>query len=211
MGNTNQKTIKENNSLVSIYSNTNPLYYQRELIHVLFHILNQKGKSKLCFKPLISSLLNNNNILFSGLLSNISFFISSEQNSFTVLLFQQFVFDEKFITFEKEEKPIHHPLPKEEEKVEPPQETFSISVIPPSIEENIEYNYTCSLEIVCFYTPQVKETLNTPSKKTSESSIHQKKKRSPIKKDKRNSVAGKTFEEIYNTLLIKQKMRNPDF
>ena len=210
MGNTNQRTVEESGSSVSIYSNTNPLYYQRELIQLLSHFLNQKGRGKLSFKPLMSSILNNNSIIFSGLLSNISFFISSQNNHYSLFLFQQFVFDEKFITFEKEEKPILPPPPKEEEKIEPPQETFSISVIPPSIEEKIEYNYTCSLGIVCFYTPQVISKQSIPTKKISEKSFHNKKK-SAIKKDKRNSVAGKTFEEIYNTLLIKQQMRNPDF
>lgn len=59
MGNTNQRTVEESGSSLCIYSNTNPLYYQRELIQLLSHFLNHKGRSKLSFKPLMSSLLRN--------------------------------------------------------------------------------------------------------------------------------------------------------
>ena len=80
--------------------------------------------------------------------------------------------------------------------------TFSLTITPP-LEESCSFQYTCSLGVVCLCTPQ---PMISKLRRNVEPYHTIKAKSSKILKvNKNESVANKSFDEIYANLLNRKK------
>ena len=182
---------------IIIYSNAHPINFHLALFRIIRNLSFYYFSNTITYMPLHLNVLQEKTILLRNTIENNDILIftnSSTKNKFTLYIIQDLIIENQYITL------MNSPPKKEKIKKEEP--TFSLTITPP-LEESCSFQYTCSLGVVCLCTPQ---PMISKLRRNVEPYHTIKAKSSKILKvNKNESVANKSFDEIYANLLNRKK------
>ena len=182
---------------IIIYSNVHPVNFNLALFRIIRNLSFQNFSNKITYMPLHLNVLQEKTLLLRNSIENNDILIFtniSSKNTFSLYIIQNLIIENRYITL------MYSPPKKEKLKKEEP--TFSLTITPP-LEESCSCQYTCSLGVVCLCTPQpmiskVRHIVEPYHKIKAKSS-------KILKVNNNESVANKSFDEIYANLLNRKK------